>query len=203
MRNLFFLILLSGLIAASCKGKSKNTITIKDEDGKTTGTIDVSDMPKTASAANELEKKMEELKKLTPLSLDQLKAMLPEEFMGMKRSNFSANSMMGTGSCNATYKGNDDKELKISIIDCAGEAGAGLYSLRFWSLMNFQQEDDDGYSKTIDFNGQKAVESYKKNNDEYSLMYTASDRLLVHLEGEKTGLEALKQAASNLNLKVN
>ena len=187
------------LLAASCKNKPSNTITIKSEDGNGTVTVNV---PKTEDAANALKDKMEELKKLTPLSLDKLKTMLPEEFMGMKRSNYSANTMMGAAMAEATYKSGDEKNLKISVIDCAGEVGASMYSLRYLSMMSFQSEDDNGYSKTIDFNGGKAVETYKKDNEEYSLTYGAADRLLVIIEGEKTGLDGVKEAAKNLNLKT-
>lgn len=200
MRNLLSLLFVSLLIATACNNKPKKTITIKDEEGKTTGSIDVS---KAADVANEMDKKIEELKKLNPLTTDQLKLMVPEEFMGMKRSNYSANSGMGTAFCSATYKGEDEKELKVSIWDCAGEAGSGIYAMRFYTLWNFEQSDDNGYQKTIDFNGGKAIEKYSKYNDEYGLTYVASDRLLVALEGQKMGLDGVKQAANNLKLSTN
>jgi hypothetical protein len=158
------------------------------------------DLKQMADAGDEMTKKVEELKKLTPLTLDELKAMAPEEFMGMKRSSFNANSMMGTGTVNATYKGEDDKELKLTIVDCAGEAGSGYYTLSFWNLWNFEQQDDNGYQKTVDFNGHKAIEKYSKNNDEYTLTYSAKERLLVVIEGEKIGLDGVKAAANNLKL---
>ena len=132
--------------------------------------------------------------------MDELKAMIPEEFMGMKRNNFNANSMMGASFCTATYKGEDGKQLKINVWDCAGEAGAGIYSMRYWTMWNFQQEDENGYQKTVDFDGGKAIEKYSKYNDEYSLTYVANDRLLVVLEGEKIGLDGVKAAAQNLKM---
>jgi hypothetical protein len=65
--------------------------------------------------------------------------------------------------------------------------------MRFFALWNFQQEDDNGYQKTVDFNGGKAVEKYTKSNDRYELTYFAGDRFIVQLEGEKVGLYAIKQ----------
>jgi hypothetical protein len=66
---------------------------------------------------DDMQKKMEELKKLTPLTTDQLKMLLPEQLMGMKRSNFNANSMMGFASAEATYKNEtDDKEIELNIL---------------------------------------------------------------------------------------
>lgn len=201
MRLLRSLLFVSAIWLLACNS-NRDKITIKGKDGNK-ATIDLKGVQEMAKAAENSQDKAEELKKLTPLTLDQLKALIPEEFMGMKRSSFSANSMMGAAFCEARYKGEEGKEIKLGIYDCAGEAGAGIYSLRYWTLMNFQQEDDNGYQKTVDFNGQKAVEKYQKYNDEYGLTYMASDRFLVNVEGEKIGLDAVKQAANSLNLKVN
>jgi hypothetical protein len=153
--------------------------------------------------SDDMQKKMEELKKLTPLTTDQLKTLLPEQLMGLKRTSFNANSMMGFASAEARYKNeNEDKEIELNILDCAGEAGAGVYSLSYWTKMSMQSESDNGYTKTVDFDGDKAVETYEKGSDRYELTYVASDRLLVTLKGEKTGLYAVKQAAKGLDLKV-
>jgi hypothetical protein len=193
------LVIMAGSIAA-CKNRSK-TMTITSEDGKSKVSVDVNSA---AAVSDDMQKKVEELKKLTPLTTDQLKTMLPEQVMGMKRSSFNANSAMGFASAEARYKNeNDDKEIELSIFDCAGEAGAGVYSLSYWTKMSMQSESDNGYTKTVDFNGGKAVETYEKGSDRYELTYVASDRLLVSVKGEKTGLDAVKQAAQGLDLKVN
>jgi len=102
-----------------------------------------------------------------------------------------------------TYKGEGDKELDIEIIDCAGEMGANWYNMRFFRLWNFQQEDDNDYQKTIDFNGEKQVEKYTKSNDRYELTYFGNERFIVQVHGEKVGIDAIKQVASNLSLKTN
>ncbi|HVZ57399.1 MAG TPA: hypothetical protein VG870_12115 [Chitinophagaceae bacterium] len=199
MRRFLPLLLCAGLALAACK--SRNTTTITSDDGKTKVKLDLTEASR---ASSDMEKKMEELKKLTPLTTDQLKAMLPDELLGMKRSSFNANSMMGFASADATYKKADDsQQIRLSIFDCAGEAGAGIYSLNYWTKMSVQSENEDGYTKTVDFNGQKAVESYHKSEDSYELTYTAADRLLVTIRGDKTGLDGLRQAAQGLNLKVN
>jgi hypothetical protein len=200
MKSIIFSLLAMGVLIA-CNNNKPKAVTITSDDGKSKVSVDMNSV---AAASNDMQKKMEELKKLTPLTADQLKTMLPEELMGMKRSSFNANSMMGFASAEATYRDSDsgDKQIDLSIFDCAGEAGAGVYSLSYWTKMNMQSETDNGYSKTVDFNGQKAVESYDKAEDRYELTYVAADRLLVTVKGEKTGLDAVKQTAQNLNLKV-
>lgn len=182
----------------ACKGP-KDKITIKDENGNKVASASISE---SAKKMEESADKAEELKKLTPLSLDQVEALIPNELLGMPRSNFSANSSMGYAMAQGTYKGEGDKQLELQIVDCAGEMGAGWYTMSFFGLWNFQQKDDNGYQKTIDFNGGKAIEKYTKSNERYELTSFANDRFFVHLEGEKVALDDIKKVVKDLNLKV-
>jgi hypothetical protein len=199
MKRVFIFLLSTSALIIACKGP-KDKIVIKDDKGNKVASASVSEM---AKKAEESASKAEELKKLTPLSLDQVKALIPNELLGMPRSNFNANSAMGYVSAQGTYKGEEGKELELQIIDCAGETGSGWYTLSFFSLWNFQQEDDNGYQKTIDFNGGKAIEKYSKSNERYELTSFANDRFYVHVEGEKVGLDDIKKVVKDLNLKVN
>jgi hypothetical protein len=188
------------IILVACNS-NKDKITVKDEKGNK-ATIDVSDLKKAAEKMEENKSKSEDLKKLTPLSLDQMKILLPEELMGIKRSSFNTSSAMGFAVGTGRYKG-EEKELKLEIMDCAGEMGANIYNLRFFSLWNYQQEDDNGYQKTIDFNGDKAIEKYSKNSNRYELTYFTGDRFIVNVEGKNTGLDAVKEVAASIKPKVN
>jgi len=201
MKRVILSLVVAILTIVACKNNKSKTMTITSDDGKSKVSVDVNSA---AAVSDDMQKKMEELKKLTPLTTDQLKTMLPEELMGLKRASFNANSMMGFASAEARYKNeNDDKQIELNILDCAGEAGAGVYSLSYWTKMSMQSESDNGYTKTVDFDGNKAVETYDKGGDRYELTYVASDRLLVTMKGEKTGLDAVRQAAQGLKLKVN
>jgi hypothetical protein len=201
MKSTILSVLAVGVFLTACNNNKPKPITITSADGKSKVSVDATSI---SAASDEMQKKVEELKKLTPLTPDQLKAMLPDEIMGMKRSSFNANSMMGFASAEASYRDSaTDKQVNLSIFDCAGEAGAGVYSLSYWTKMSMQSETDNGYTKTVDFNGQKAVENYDKGNDSYELTYVASDRLLVTIKGEKTGLDGVQTAARSLNLKTN
>ena len=84
-------------------------------------------------------------------------------------------------------------------MDCAGEAGSGFYALNYWTKMTMESENDQGYTKTVDFMGGKAVEDYKKYNNSYTLTFTANDRLLITLQGQNLSLDVLKDAAKALN----
>ena len=185
-------------LLSACNNNKKPGITVTSEDGKTTTTIQPNEL---AKVSEDFQKKTEELQKLSPYTLDQMKAMLPDELAGAKRSKFSANSAMGAAYAEGEYPINDSTELELKIFDCAGQAGAGIYSMQFLGMMNFESENDDEYTKTIEFNGAKAVEHLNKSNNRSTLTYLAADRLLVTLEGTNTGIDLLKQAAASLSLK--
>lgn len=194
----FLIILISATTLASCH-VNPNKITVKSDDGKSSATIDVSGVEKNA---NEMQNKADALKKLIPLTMDELKALLPQEVNGVQRSSFNVNTAMGISVGEAEYKKNDTTSIKIGVYDCAGETGAAYYSASYWLKMNMQSESDNGYTKTIDLMGGKAVETYEKSSDHYTLVYLGNDRVLVSLEGTNISDEELKGIAKNLNLKV-
>ena len=133
--------------------------------------------------------------------LDALKKILPEEINGVKRSNYSATAMGGTGYVSGKYKLNDESGIEIGVYDCAGPMGAGIYSAQFMTFYNFEQEDDNGYTKTTTFDGHKAVERFEKNNNEYNITYFTGDRFLINLKGENVTKDQLTTASKSINLK--
>ncbi len=197
MKHAFFLLSAAVCLLIACNNNKKPGVTVTSEDGKTTTTIQPNDL---AKVSDDFQKKTEELQKLSPYTLDQMKALLPEELAGAKRSKFSANSAMGAAYAEGEYPINDSARIELKIFDCAGQAGAGIYSMQYLGMMNFQSESDDEYTKTGEFKGGKIVEHHNKRNNRSTLTYLAGDRLLVTLEGRKTGIDLLKQVAGNLNL---
>ena len=192
------LVAITLLLGACNNNKPKETTVITSEDGKEKVTIDVNQMQ---NAAQDMEKQKAELEKLPPLTMDQLKAMLPETLMGAKRTSFSTNSSMGAGQARGEYEINDSTRITLNIYDCGGPAGAGIYSMQYMSMFNFQQETDEEYTRTIDFNGGKAFEHCEKATNDCTLSYFSGGRFMVTLEGDHVGADALKQAAGGLNIK--
>jgi len=199
MNRVLISLLVASIVIGACKGP-KDKITIKDENGNKVASVSANDA---AKKMEETANKAEELKKLPPLTLDQVKALIPNELLGMPRTSFDASSAAGYSTAKGTYKGEGDKELNVEVIDCAGEMGSLIYNTRFFAFWNYQHEDDNGYEKTIDFNGGKAVEKYSKSNERYELTSFANDRFFVHVEGEKVSLDDIKKVTKDLNLKVN
>src|SRR6476661_6283702 len=137
MKYLFLTAVIVVCFAACNNGKSY-TATTKNADGTETKTsVDVKSM---STTTDEMNKKIEELKKLTPYTLDQLKALLPAELNGMQQSNYNSSTAMGYALISADYKKDDTTSLQVSVYDCAGEAGSAWYGMAYWSKMSFQQE---------------------------------------------------------------
>jgi hypothetical protein len=191
-------LVLSLLLLACNNNKSKEGVTVTSKDGKETVTVDPSGMQE---AAQDMAKMKEELGKLTPLSQDELKALVPEQLMGTARTDIDVNAAAGANMANASYKMNDSTDIRLTIIDCAGPGGAGIYSLQYLGMYNMQEDNEDEYTKTIDFNGGKAFESCKKTRPECTLTYFSGGRFLVVLEGDHVGIGGLKNAAKSVNIK--
>ena len=198
MKRFLLLSLIFLIIATACNNNKKADSSGVNGDSTT---IESPEAKKMQNAAEDMEKKKDELSKLKPLTMDELKALLPETLMGSARKNFDVNNSMGAGLATAEYDLSDSTIASLSIYDCAGSAGAGIYSLQFLGMMNMQQESDDEYTKTVEFNGANAFEHCDKTTNDCTFTYFAGGRYLVTLEGRNVGADALKQAAKALNIK--
>ena len=198
MKRLILLFIAGAFLAACNNNKSKETVTIPSEDGKETVTVNVQEMQ---NAAKDMEKMKEELGKLPPLSLEELKALIPEVLMGGKRTRYDVTSNTGAGLATGEYEINDSTSVSLHIYDCAGPGGAGIYSMQYLSMLNLQQESDEEYTKTTEINGTKGFEHCDKTTNDCSISYFAGGRFLVTLEGNHVGAPALRQAAGEIKLK--
>lgn len=185
------------LVLASCN----NSGDANKGDAATKDSLTQTGDKKQADAAAAMEKQKEELEKMTPVSLDALKAMLPETFMGGKLANPDANANNGASLASGEYAINDSMQVVLNIFDCAGAGGAGIYTMQFQSLENAQQETADEYTKSTTINGNKGFEHCDKVSNECTVTFFSGGRYLVVLEGTGVGAPALKAAAGNLNVK--
>ena len=182
------------LLIACNNNKAKNSAP-QDEANSSTEII--------TDSSDDVQQRLEQMKELPPLNPDQIKALFPDELAGLKRSGYSGINNEGYEIGEATYTSDDGKELQLTIFDCVGDAGVGKYNIMYLGYINTESADETGYKKPVSFNGEKAIESYEKNQDKYGILFPSGKRFLVNVEGEKTGLDTVKQAASSLNLKIN
>lgn len=196
MKQFILTLVTVAFLLTACNNNTKK-VEATSEDGKTTVSAEVSQMQQ---ASEEMKKQSEELQKLPPLSLDELKALLPEQLMTAKRTNFQTTSVTGAGLAHAEYKLNDSTELELNIYDCGGPGGAGIYNMQYMGMLNIQSESEDEYTKTIDFRGGKAFEHCDKPNNHCTITYFTGKRFLVTIEGHNVHPDGLKQAAGELKI---
>jgi hypothetical protein len=199
MKRSFITLLIASFLGMGCNNnKPKDSITIASKDGKEKATIDPKQLQ---DVALDMQQVKEDLAKLTPLAPDELKALLPEELMGASRSGADVNANIGASVASADYKINDSTRLQLSIVDCAGPGGAGIYAIQYLGMFNVQEEDEEEYTKTIDINGGKAFENCRKTRKSCTLTFFSEKRFLVSLEGDNMEIDVLKDLAKGLKLK--
>lgn len=192
MKRTFFLLLISFLFFIACNNdKPKNEVTIRDENGKEKVIIDMDQV-------QDMQKRKEELAQLTPLSADELKAMVPAQLMGVEASGVDVESAIGANVVDAEYTINDSAEIKLEIVDCAGPGGAGVFGMQYLNLINVNSDDEEEYVRTIKLNGGKALENCRKKKNRCSLVWFSANRFLVSLRGDNIGIDALKEVAMSM-----
>ena len=182
----------------SCNNnKSKDTVTVQHEDGKGQTTIDVSDMKDVAA---DMEKTKEKLANTTPLGAEEMKALLPEQLAGARRVELDVQPAMGTNVAQGRYQVTDTSWVEISIVDCAGPAGSGLFATQYLGMMNVQDEDEDEYTRTVEYKGGKAFENCQKKRLECSLTWFTKNRFLVSINSQFVGIDAVRKVGDALEL---
>ncbi|HWR33224.1 MAG TPA: hypothetical protein VN451_06855, partial [Chitinophagaceae bacterium] len=181
-------------ILASCNNN-------KSSDGADTGKKTPVNPNQMINGVQEMEKQKEELGKLTPIPLEQLEAMAPETLLGASRTNLDVNAAMGAGVATADYELNENSSATLTIVDCAGPGGAGIYSLQYLGLINIKEDNEEEFTRTVDYNGGKAFEHCDKTTNDCAFTYFAGGRFLVTLEAANTSVNELRKAADGLNIR--
>ena len=191
MKKIALMALAISLLFIACNDKkSKDTPVTNDTTGKVT------------TDPNDGQAIIEELSKLTPATADEMKALLPATLVGIAKSDENTKDDDGTMFSHANYIKDDTSYMKLSFYDCAGSAGAGVYNMHLQDLSAPPVEEAKKYSKTIDFNGGKALESCYTLYRSCSLTYLGGNRYLVVIEETNLGGQAtVKQAAGELKFK--
>jgi Skp family chaperone for outer membrane proteins len=153
---------------------------------------------KAAAQVDPVAQKLEALKKAEPTDMGEMQKKLPEEMAGIKRSNFAMNSNLGYAIVEADYEKSSKNYLHLVLYDCTGEQGADLYKNSYQSYLGKTEANAEGYTKTIDFNGRKAVERFDAANKITTLSFMTNDKILVVLSGKDIPVETLKVEALKL-----
>ena len=183
----------------------------KEEKVKEEKTGDLSDLVSTAktygkmgSSMQDVTKNIENLKNIPPLTNDELKAVLPEILLGLKRKELSVgdNAMMNLSTAEAKYSDDDGNRVKVEIVDGAGETGSAMVSIMMMGLnVNKEKTTEFGFEKSTEIIGVKSIVSERKEGENISseIQTVLKNRYLVTLKADGFSYEQLKSALSTLN----
>jgi hypothetical protein len=174
-----------------------------NSDKKPTQTENKDTVVKSMSApVDEKEKKTEELKKAPQLTIEQMRILLPHELDSAIEKNYLASTQFGYGIASAEYPRSKSRVIKLTLYDCAGEMGSVNYFENYWNKLNVQNQTENDFIRTIDFEGGKAVETYKKDLNLSTFTFVIRDRLVIVMEGKNITSEQLEEAAKKLYKKI-
>ncbi len=168
------------------------------------------DEPDYAKMAEENRKALTEMNKgkdIESVAAATLKALLPAELPGMKRTDAISErtQTMGIDMSNAEgeYSAADgsDANVRIKLTDTGNMSGSMRLSMSAWTMGQYSRETDTGYEKTTTINGYKGMEKYDTQNKEGSLQFLVADRFIVDVEGYGVTMETLKQVVGQIDLK--
>jgi hypothetical protein len=183
---------LLALALLACNSDKKN-------EGNSKAATENKAVEKVTAAAAGIEDVKESLGKLTPIASDELKKMLPEKLSGAIAENAEVENSSGVNITSADYKINDSTAITLSIIDCAGPAGVGIYTTQHLGMAAAEGETEDEYTKAVSINGNKGYEHCYKEDNDCSIVWFAGGRYLVSIEG--VAADKLKQLAGEVKIK--
>lgn len=196
------MIAAAALMLITCSKEEK----VKEE--KTGGFSDFVSTAKTygkmGSSMQDVTKNIENLKNIPPLTNDELKAVLPEILLGLKRKELSVgdNAMMNLSTAEAKYADDENRRVKVEIVDGAGETGSAMVSIMMMGLnVNKEKTTEFGFEKSTEINGAKSIVSEYKNGEDINseIQTVLKNRYLVTLKADGFTYEELKSALSTLN----
>ncbi len=193
MKTKYVLLLSALLMISGCgdkKSDEQKEVVIQEESTK-----DMKD------AFEEIGKTSEDLKKATPLSNQQLKALLPEKINGFNRKRFSI-GQLGMHIAEAYY-GENDKQITLSILDGAGEAGSAMIAMMQIGInAGGESEDENGYRKPIKIDGNSGVEEQERSDNSVTnkIMLIVKGRFMLTFEGKNIEADKLKSIIDSENL---
>lgn len=136
-----------------------------------------------------------------PVGAGELKAMLPADADGLRRTNargektgaFGANVVQATGE----YGDGEGPRVEINITDLAAMGPFGALAGFGWMQTEVDSEGDHGYERTTEQSGFKTLEKYTNASRSGTITVVVGNRFIVEVEGrniDPTKLQACARA---------
>ena len=195
----FFTTAMMLFLFTSCGEKAKETRDNVKEAKETFGAF-----TKMASEAKKAGEDIQKVSELEPLTSDDFKNWMPDKVGDLNRTGFKNNAMgaMKVASSEATYKNETgDKQIKVTVIDGAGTGSFAIAGIRMASQMDMEEQDENGYKKTVKYNKGKAMEEYNNSRNHTELQFLHDERFGVEVNA--TGMNAAETWAMVDQLQLN
>lgn len=132
-----------------------------------------------------------------------LQEFLPNKIDGMPRTNESGQTAGAMGfnfsETEGTYE-EGDRRMNLKIVDTGGFGGLISMSAA-WATVTIDKEDRNGYERTLEIDGYKAIEKYDKNSKNGELSVLVGKRFIVTLDGDDVAMDDLRDALDDIGLK--
>ncbi len=134
----------------------------------------------------------------------ELKALLPADLSGMKRTKATGEKSSAMGMTVAIAEGaySDGKQgtVDVKITDMGGTGLAGMMSAG-WAMGEVDRETETGYERTTTVNGYKAMEKYDTEDKDGGIQVLVEGRFMIEIEGRNVSMDAIKAALDKIDVK--
>jgi Yip1 domain len=141
-------------------------------------------------------------KRVDPVSIDQLKPLVPEQFAGLARksSNAERNGIAGimVAKAEASYGDDAGRSATLEIIDSGG--ATGLLGMASWAALQGERENDQVSERTERVGDRIVHQRRSKTGGRHEYNVVIGDRFIVTAEGDGIEFDALRSAVSGLDL---
>lgn len=162
-----------------------------------------SEMQNALASMQQAMTQQENRKPVDPVDFRELKALLPEELAGMKRTDASGEKSgamgMTVSKAEASYE-KDDANLNVDVTDIGGLTGFAAMAQYGWSMHEIDRETETGYERTLTLSGHKAHEEYDREGRSGTIQLMIKGRFIVEIRGSNIDGAALQDAAKQLPL---
>jgi hypothetical protein len=140
--------------------------------------------------------------RVDPVSIDQLRPLVPEQFAGLARqsSNAERNGVAGimVAKAEASYGDGAGHSATLEITDSGG--ATGLLGLASWAQMQGERENDQVSERTERIGNRLVHQRLSKTGGTHEYNVVIGDRFIVTATGNGIEFSALRSAVSDLDL---
>lgn len=134
----------------------------------------------------------------------ELKALLPEEMSGLRRSGARGEKAGFMGAqvsvAEGEYGAPEGARFDVKITDLGGMGPLGMLAGAGWMGAEVESEGDHGYERTALFQGHKGFEKYDQTSRTGSTTVTVRNRFLVEIQGVDVEPGQMKAAIDAISL---